>query len=244
VNDPQRLPIPGGERRFRPGGDQTIPRPPVWEHADEPLAVSPPLHVTTDSVVHAVRGGDVERIEADFSGVRPSAVLVVLADDDAGDAGVLLTRRSTALRNHSGEMSFPGGRIDGDETAVDAALREAHEEVGLDPSTVEVVGELNHLATVVSKSHIVPVVGRVPSQVDLVPASSEVERVMWVPLAEFVRTDTYRAERWAVPWPAPGDARGSSERVLYFFELDDETVWGATAFIIRDLFSRLGAPAS
>ena len=235
MNDPESLPIPAGERTFRPGGRQTIPRPPVWEHAVDPLAVSPPLHVTTDSVVHAVRGGEVERIEVDFSGVRPSAVLVVVADDDHGDAGVLLTRRSTALRNHSGEMSFPGGRIDGNETAIDAALREAHEEVGLDPATVEVVGELNHLATVVSKSHIVPIVGRLQSQVDLAPASPEVERVMWVPLAEFVRTDTYRAERWTVPW---------GERVLYFFELDDETVWGATAFILRDLFSRLGAPAS
>ena len=122
------------------------------------------------------------RVEADFSGVRPSAVLVVLADDDQGDAGVLLTRRSTAMRNHSGEMSFPGGRIDGDETAVEAALREAHEEVGLDPAAVEIVGELNHLATVVSRSHIVPIVGRVAGQLDLAPASSEVERVMWVPL--------------------------------------------------------------
>ena len=91
------------------------------------------------------------------------------------------------------------------------------------------------LATVVSKSHIETIVGRLQSPVDLAPASPDVERVMWVPLAEFVRPDTYRAERWTVPWV---------ERVLYFFELDDETVWGATAFILRDLFSRLGAPAS
>lgn len=232
MNDSQPARRPAGQRRFRPGGRQTIPRPPTWEHTDEPLAVGPPLHVTTDSVAHAVRGSDVRRVDADFSGVRPSAVLVVLADDDAGDAGVLLTRRSAALRNHSGEMSFPGGRIDGGETAEEAALREAHEEVGLDPASVEIIGELNHLATVVSRSHIVPVVGRVARQVRLAPASPEVERVMWVPLGEFVRADTYRAERWTVPW---------GERVLYFFELDDETVWGATAHILRDLFSRLAA---
>jgi 8-oxo-dGTP pyrophosphatase MutT (NUDIX family) len=232
VTDPQPAPSTPGERTFRPGGRQTIPRPPVWEAVDAPLDVGAPLHVTTDSVVHAVRGGDVARMDVDFSGVRPSAVLVVLADDQRGDAGVLLTRRSTALRNHSGEMSFPGGRIDGDETAVEAAVREAHEEVGLDPASVEIVGELNHLATVVSRSHIVPIVGRIPHQIELSPASAEVERVMWVPLTEFVRTDTYRAERWTVPW---------GERVLYFFELDDETVWGATAVILRDLFSRLGA---
>jgi hypothetical protein len=99
---------------------------------------------------------------------------------------------------------------------------------------VDVVGELDHLATVVSRSHIVPVVGRVPTQLVLAPASAEVERVLWVPLGEFVRADTYRAERWTVP---PGLGRG--ERVLYFFELDDETVWGATAHIIVDLLKRL-----
>lgn len=235
MTDQESAPTDPGARTFRPGGQQTIPRPPVWEAVDAPLAVSAPLRITTDAIVHALRDRDVERIEVDFSGVRPSAVLVVLADDEHGDAGVLLTRRSTKLRNHSGEMSFPGGRLDGNETAIEAALREAHEEVGLDPSVVEIVGELNHLATVVSKSHIVPIVGRIASQLDLPPASSEVERVMWVPLAEFVRADTYRAERWTVPW---------GERVLYFFELDDETVWGATAFVLRDLFSRLGDPAS
>ena len=148
---------------------------------------------------------------------------------------MLLTRRSTALRNHSGEMSFPGGRIDGDETADRGRVREAHEEVGLDPAAVEIVGELTTSATVVSRSHIVPIVGRIraPDR-RWSPASPEVERVMWVPLAEFVRTDTYRAERWTVPW---------GERVLYFFELDDETVWGATAVSCAICSRRLGAAA-
>lgn len=202
----------------------------MWALADVPLPFDPPSRITTDAIAHAVRDIDVRRVEADFSGVRPSAVLVLFADDGNGDAGVLLTRRSTALRNHSGEMSFPGGRIDGDETPTEAALREAHEEVGLDPASVEVVGELNHLATVVSRSHIVPIVARTNSQVALAPASNEVERVLWVPLAEFIRTDTYRAERWTVPW---------GERVLYFYELDDETVWGATAHVLTDLLKRL-----
>ena len=134
-----------------------------------------------------MRGIEIDRVEADFSGVRPSAVLVVVADDSDGNAGVLLTRRSTELRHHAGQISFPGGRIDPGETEVDAALREALEEVGLDPAVVEVVGELDHLATVVSRSHIVPVVATVATQLDLAPASSEVERVLWVPLAEFVR---------------------------------------------------------
>jgi 8-oxo-dGTP pyrophosphatase MutT (NUDIX family) len=196
------------------------------------------LTVSTDDVVAALAGLDVARVTADFSGVRPSAVLVLLADDAVGNAGVLLTRRSTALRNHAGEISFPGGRIDPGETEVAAALREAHEEVGLDPAAVDIVGELDHLATVVSRSHIVPVIGRVAAQLSLAPQSPEVERVLWVPLAELVRADTYRAERWVVA-AGLGGAQDSRERVLYFFELDDETVWGATARILIDLLSRL-----
>jgi 8-oxo-dGTP pyrophosphatase MutT (NUDIX family) len=206
----------------------------VWSAVDDVAPLAHPLQITTEEIVRVVRGIDVNHIDADFSGVRPSAVLVALADDADGNAGVLLTRRSTEMRNHAGQISFPGGRIDPGETEIDAALREANEEVGLDPAMVEVVGELDHLATIVSRSHIVPVVGRVPTQLVLAPASAEVERVMWVPLAEFVRADTYRAERWTVP---PG--LGNGERVLYFFELDDETVWGATAHIIVDLLSRL-----
>ncbi len=66
----------------------------------------------------------------------------------------------------------------------------------------------------------------------MAPASPEVERVLWVPLGEFVRADTFRVERWTVPWAA-------EERVLYFFELDDETVWGATAHVLVDLLNRL-----
>jgi peroxisomal coenzyme A diphosphatase NUDT7 len=178
-------------------------------------------------------------VTADFSGVRPSAVLVLLADDAAGNAGVLLTRRSTALRNHAGEISFPGGRIDPGETEVAAALREANEEVGLDPAAVEVIGELDHLATVVSRSHIVPVIARAATQLALTPQSPEVERIMWVPLAELARADTYRAERWVAP-AGLGGAQDSRMRVLYFFELDDETVWGATARILVDLLWRVG----
>jgi 8-oxo-dGTP pyrophosphatase MutT (NUDIX family) len=109
-------------------------------------------------------------------------------------------------------------------------LREAHEEVGLDPSVDEVIGELEHLNTVVSRSYIVPVVGRVSERVVLVPTSPEVERVFWLPLAELVRPDTYRSERWG---------RAPTDRLLHFFELDDETVWGATAHMLVDLLTRL-----
>ncbi len=160
-----------------------------------------------------------------FPGARHSAVLVALAPSDRG-VEVLLTRRSMDMRTHRGEISFPGGRLDPGETAVDAALREAHEEVGLDPALVHVEGELEHLNTVVSRSYIVPVVATSPHRSTLQPASPEVDRVLWVPLAEFTRPDTYRSERWGTP---------PTDRLLHFFELDDETVWGATASVIIQL---------
>lgn len=189
-----------------------------------------PLAVTVDDVAAAIADSPPGRpLAPAFDGARASAVLVGLADGPAG-AEVLLTRRSWDLRNHRGEISFPGGRIDPGETPADAARREAWEEVALDPADVEVIGELAHLNTVVSRSYIVPIVARLPGPLPLSPASPEVERVLWLPIAELVRPDTYRTERWGRP---------PTDRLLHFFELDDETIWGATAHMLVDLLRRL-----
>lgn len=163
-----------------------------------------------------------------FPNARHSAVLVTLAEGGSGPE-VLLTRRSWQLSSHRGEISFPGGRTDPGETPQDTALREAREEVGLDPAAVDVRGELEHLNTVVSRSYIVPKVATVAEPMPLVAQTMEVDRVLWVPLAEFTRDDTYRSEVWGV---------GSTRRTLHFFELDDETVWGATAHMLVDLLTR------
>ncbi len=163
-----------------------------------------------------------------FPNAKASAVLIALADGPQGPE-VLLTRRSWELRHHRGEVSFPGGRLDPGETPVAAALREANEEVGLDPAQVSVHGELGHLNTVVSRSYIVPKVATVPERFSLRAETMEVDRVMWVPLAEFTRAGTYRSEMWGID---------GTHRLLHFFELDDETVWGATAHMIVDLLCR------
>jgi 8-oxo-dGTP pyrophosphatase MutT (NUDIX family) len=165
-----------------------------------------------------------------FPGAKVSAVLVALADGSEG-AEVLLTRRSMHLRNHRGEISFPGGRSDPGETPVDTALREAHEEVGLDPLRSEVVGELPHLSTVVSRSYIVPVVARLDHRPTLAPRTDEADRVMWTPITDLTRPGTYHRERWGRP---------PLDRPLHFFLLDDETIWGATAHMLVQLLS--GAP--
>lgn len=213
----------------RPGGAQRVPRPPAWTAGTHPAPRQHPLHLTVGEIAGTLVAGPGGRaVEPSFPEARASAVLVALADGPSG-AEVLLTRRAMHLSNHRGEISFPGGRLDPGETAAEAALREAREEVGLHPALVDVIGELDHLATVVSRSYIVPVVGCLARPLALDPTSPEVERVLWLPLAELVRADTYTSELWGEP-PA--------ERLLHFFTLDDETVWGATAAILIDLLRR------
>jgi 8-oxo-dGTP pyrophosphatase MutT (NUDIX family) len=173
------------------------------------------------------RRGPARRWTTVVEGARASAVLVPLYELD-GQTQVLLTRRAEGLRNHSGEVSFPGGRLDPGETAVDAALREAHEEIGLPFDAVEIVGELDHLGTIVSRSEIVPVVARLRELPPLLPNPHEVARVFGVPLSEFVADGVFREERWAI---------GGQTRPVYFFELEDETVWGATARVLMDLLT-------
>jgi 8-oxo-dGTP pyrophosphatase MutT (NUDIX family) len=212
---------------LRPGGRQIIPRPDGWT-VGPPAPWEPHASITLDQALDAVGDQDGPMLP-DFDGARHSAVLLALADGPTGPE-VLLTRRSWEMRNHRGEVSFPGGRIDPGETPTAAALREAHEEVGLEPDQVEVRGELGHLNTFVSRSYIVPKVATVEQRFDLTGQTMEVDRVMWVPLHEFTRPDTYRAEVWGM---------GPVERTLHFFHLDDETVWGATARIIVDLLERV-----
>jgi 8-oxo-dGTP pyrophosphatase MutT (NUDIX family) len=213
-------PVPVGR------GQQIIPRPPIWSLGPPPPWPAGGL-LTLSQVLHAVPDV-VTPVHPPTGAARPSAVLVLLTD--AGDGPeVLLTRRSWEMRSHRGEVSFPGGRMDPGETALDTALREANEEVGLDPTLVTVHGELEHLHTAVTRSYIVPKVGTVRERLDLRAQTSEVERVLWVPLADLTRDGAYRSEHWGEP---------PIDRTLHFFELDDETVWGATARIIVDLLVR------
>ena len=214
----------------RPGGSQVIPRPPLWRpgappqwaHAiDAPAVPLAPLLTTIEA------RGPGRYPMADLDGMRRSAVLVALYDGERG-AEVVLTRRAQHMRNHKGEVSFPGGHLDPGETPAQAALREALEEVCLDPSDVDLVGELDHLVTVVSRSHIVPVVGRLRARPELRAGTTEVDRIMYVPLAELLRSDTYVEEEWGT---------GALERPIYFFHLDDETIWGATGRMLVQLLA-------
>lgn len=210
---------------MRAGGSQAIPRPKNFRIIDH----NPWLNLDTsalsslEAVTQAVAAFQPDQVlRQPLENVRPSAVLVGLFESSNG-VEAILTRRSQNLTNHRGEISFPGGRLDAGESVLQAALRETQEEIGLSPEDVEVVGELNSMATVVSNSHIVPIVGRYRIQPKLHAVNSEVDRVFSVPLSELVRTDTYSQEHWIF------DDR---EFQINFFYLNDETIWGATARIL------------
>lgn len=212
-----------GDGARRRGGAQQIPRPTSFTTSEDVPWPADSVW-TMDSLVAAV-SADVAPVLPLFPDSRLSAVLVLLAPGGDGPE-VLLTRRSMSLTNHRGEISFPGGRVDPDESPREAALREAYEEVGLDPVLPRVIGELTHLNTIVSRSYIVPIVATLEAPLALDAQTGEVDRVLWTPLAELTVPGTYRTEHWGTP---------PLDRALHFFELDDETVWGATAHMLVEL---------
>ena len=165
----------------------------------------------------------------------PAAALVLLYPlDDAPH--VLLTVRAGRLGKHAGQVSFPGGLIDAGESVRDAALREAFEEVGLDPAAVRVAGALSPLYITVSNFAIHPVVGVAASTPRLRPSAAEVARLLPAPLAALADpANLRRGTRW----------RGDLPCDVPYFEVRNERVWGATAMVLAELLTLLGlAPRS
>lgn len=217
------------------GGRQVIPRPDAWRLGDPAPWVGGTAPRAVDDVVRRVAADPPRTLAPPFPGARPSAVLVLLHDGPTGPEA-LFTKRAAHLRHHRGEISFPGGRLEPGESPVEAALREAWEEVALPSDVVRVHGELDHLSTVVSQSYIVPIVASVSGRPPLLAHPGEVERVLWVPLAELADPVAYREERWGTP---------PLDRAVHFFDLDDETIWGATARMVHELLRRAyGPPAT
>lgn len=233
------------------GGPQVIPRPARWRPGPGAAWSRPgasPRVVTVADVRAALeRRGDpsvmspdeIPRVALPARERPPAAVLCVLFDeatprsgdseDDGKDvqAHVVLTRRSSRLRSHTHQVSFPGGRVDAGESLEAAALREAQEEVGIDPLSVTILGRLTSLRTVVNPSPITPFVAGVPARPPLVPNPAEVERAFTVPLVELFQPEVYREELWTFP--------DGEERPMQFFELIGDTVWGATARMLAEL---------
>jgi 8-oxo-dGTP pyrophosphatase MutT (NUDIX family) len=141
---------------------------------------------------------------------------------------LLFTRRAARVANFPGEVSFPGGRRDpGDETLLMTALRETREEIGVDADEVDVVGRLDD-HTVYGDRRIRAYVGFLSPDVDPRPHDAEVERIFTVRLEELARPNVYEGR--TMEGEAP-DGR----RVVHYFRMDDETVWGATGRLVADL---------
>ena len=161
---------------------------------------------------------------------RRAAVLIAVARFD-GDAWVLLTKRTEKLTSHSGQIAFPGGKVDPGETPVEAALREAHEEVGL--QGLEVLGAFGPYFSG-SGYEIVPVVALIEGRPELVISEDEVDDAFWVPLAFLMDQRTHRIESRRFK---------GNERFYYVMPYDDEgterRIWGVTAGIVRTVQERL-----
>ncbi len=158
-------------------------------------------------------------------GLRRAAVLVPLFED-AGEVHVLLTRRRPDLRYHPGQVSFPGGRIEPGESARAAALREAREEIGLDPARVEIIGALDEALVLVSAFRLTPWVGVVPYPYPYLAHPGEVEAILYLPLAALARPGVHRSEELT--------AYGV-RHLVHFYDMPEATVWGATARILHQL---------
>jgi 8-oxo-dGTP pyrophosphatase MutT (NUDIX family) len=212
------VPARGGPQRER------VPRPSVVH----PLGPPPwagrelaDLHVDVARVRRALAAAaEPDSIDPrDAPGGR-SAVLVAVFED-AGEAWLVFIRRAASLRRNAGDVAFPGGFQDDGEDIVTTALREAQEEIGLDPGAVEVIGELDHAITV-SSIEMVPIVGLLPGRpANLAISPDEVDAVLSVSVAELLVVDHHRAEHWG------------EGKVMYEFDLAEDTIWGASARILH-----------
>lgn len=164
-----------------------------------------------------------------YDGLRAAAVLVPLVEREAG-VHVILTRRADTLRRHSGQIAFPGGGIDPGETAWQAALREAHEEIGLAPDRVELAGLSTPFKTLTG-FHVTPVVGWVDPSFEPVPSPGEVAEVFETPF-DFLM-DAANHER-----VFRETGRGPS-RWVYSIRHNERVIWGITAAMVADLAGRL-----
>jgi 8-oxo-dGTP pyrophosphatase MutT (NUDIX family) len=180
--------------------------------------------------LRAVLLDPLEAAQMEVAGSARAAVLAPLFERD-GELHAVFTKRRSDLRLHGGQISFPGGRSEqGDEDLVHTALREAYEEIGLDPASVVVVGALAPTPTVVSDIAIYPVVGLIPAPAaPWAPAEDEVEAVIEASLAKLAATHRL----------AQIERRDGTRVTTDVYSTGAETIWGATARILTDLLFRL-----
>lgn len=227
-------------RRFR----QPVPRPlrATWTVPAVATAAAESTRLaqmTRGDVAAAFSASDANATRRTRAGSAPggAAVLAVLAassqmsEEAPGVLGIVLIRRASHLRANPGEIALPGGRIEPGEDAVAAALREAHEEVGLDPAAVSVVG---HLEPVRRPSHVQaihPVIATASCTPTMCANPSEVEEILVVPLADLIAPGRHWQEQW--------DSGVEPAFTMHLFDLGEDLLWGATGRIVAALLGRL-----
>jgi 8-oxo-dGTP pyrophosphatase MutT (NUDIX family) len=162
-------------------------------------------------------------------GLKPAAVLIGLVERPEG-LSVILTRRADTLRQHTGQVALPGGRVDGDETTWACALREAQEEIGLDPALVSLAGLSTTYRTGTGYS-IAPVVGFVEPGCVLTANPDEVADIFETPFGFLMDPLNHEERQHQLP--------GGALRRFYAMTWQDRMIWGATAGILRALYDRL-----
>jgi len=176
----------------------------------------------------AEQGGDGDLFAPDQP-LRPAAVLIALLERDQG-LQVLFTVRSSRLQDHAGQISFPGGRLEpGEVSPVDAALREAHEEIRLEQARVEVLGTMPPYLTI-SGYRVVPVVGLIAPGADLHADPLEVEETFEVPLSFLMNTANHQRR------VVLQDGRRRCVYSMEYFGRRRYLIWGATAAMLRNLY--------
>ena len=209
------------------GGSQKIPRPESWHlGAPAPWEGNERRAFTLEALESAISGYNSRTLTDETKEQRRSAVLIPVYCSAQDELHVILTRRSAMMKHHTHEVSFPGGNQEPeDQDLWSTAIREAHEEIGLNPELPRFVGTLDSFVTVGSNSLVTPFVGILDTIPALEANPIEVEEIIDVPLAELLNPDIYREEIWQ--W------QDGKSRPVFFFELIGDTVWGATASMLR-----------
>lgn len=165
---------------------------------------------------------------------RLAAAVLLLFVFREGEIRLVLTKKTHSVPHHKGQFSFPGGTVEAaDRSRVETALREAKEEIALDPALVDVVGLLDDTPTGGSNFVITPVVAIARAAPTLVPDGREIERVVEVPLCRLLDPAIYHEEWWE---------RAGARRRVVFFTLGPDVIWGATGRILRDFLDLVFPP--
>jgi 8-oxo-dGTP pyrophosphatase MutT (NUDIX family) len=220
LNEPMRKPVPAA-----------ISSVEFFDRARSRLNFDVPAGLTDASIIplSGDQGNDrMLEIVAREQPIRPAAVLIAVVDRP--EPTVLLTQRSAHLNDHAGQISFPGGKIDPtDASPLDAALREANEEVGLEREFIDPVGYLDLYGTAFG-FRILPTVARVRPGFTLRVSVAEVDDVFEVPLAFLMNPANHQIHS--------KEFRGI-ERLYYAMPYEERYIWGATAGILRVLYERI-----